>query len=383
MFATAGVKFKELYPNVNLIIERGSDGLDFERYASKMATQIIAGTGPDIFFANETDMDINKMMRSGILADMYAYFENDKNFNINDYNKTVFSGGQPSGSQYVVPLSYSIPMYMTTEKMISKSGLDIAKLTDYQAFIQEIDKVLQNAELSKVLPVWDLNSAPIYFPTYSGIKRFNYDTGELNLDSPEIKSIYELLKKHREKYTDVGMTSKFSPYDLVGLWKKEENLFADFTSFPYLLACETFTKAVAFDEKPIMYSLRNVNGKITAKSRDAVAVRGSSENKQNAYNFIKILINAEVIASTMVNTADIPVSNVAVEMSEKRYIEQQQQALGSQFDAYMLASDEFVKQYEALLADVDEMDWCFNTDLLLKTEMQPYFRGELSYEDCM
>lgn len=383
MMKAASEKFQELYPNVNLVFDYNEEGLNSEEYRKKMAAQILAGKGPDVFSINETDLDVTKAMEAGVVADMFSYFENDKNFNIQDYNEVVFSGGQPNGKQFIVPISYKIPLFLTTEKMIEKSGLDISKCNNYLSLFQEFDRVMQNEVINKSInKIWDINSSLIYFPKYSGIDRFDYSEDKVKLDSPEFKSIFEIIKKHRKEYlTDNSSGVSYSSDSFAGNFKDEKSFFADFTMFPFDFLIQTCAVSSFSGEKPIMFALKNVNGKLTASQDKSVAVRNNSENKQNACNFIKILINAETTGNTGWIMSGIPVSIATTITNIERIIQNEK----DDYDGEAVSFDvkEFTDKYTAFLDEIEDMELSFTADLLLKEEMQPYYYDEKSYEECI
>lgn len=373
-------KFKELYPHVNIVVNRGLNGLDYTQYTKKLSTEIMAGEGPDIFFTSETDLDVNKMISAGVFADMSEFFKNDENFNIADLNQSVFHSGQPDGKQYVVPLFYNIASIITTEKMIEKMGLDLSKFTDYHSILTEFDRIFSKEELSEFLPIWDPSSPPISFPTYLSSNRFNYSTGELVWDPNEAKSLFELVKKHREKYTSSDYTTvRFT--DLALKFKSGGVLLQDYNGYTSNVEiAELFTLLTKQEEKPVLLPIKNSTGKMTAMVKDSVGVRSNSNNKQNAYNFIKILIAPEDFPDGAYLSTGIPISNKAFPQVISSYINNRQ---GTPDDKSQATADEFVKQFTALTNDISDVDWSFYPDRIIRIGMEDYFTGKSDYETCM
>lgn len=375
-------KFKELYPNVNIVVNRGSNGLDYFEYANKLATEIMSGKGPDVFFPKETEVDVNKMMAAGFFADMSEFFKNDENFNINDFNQTVFSGGQPDGKQYIIPVEYNVPIILTTERMIAKSGLDVSKFTNYISILNEIDRVLENKELSKTIPIWNMFSPPALFPTFSGIDRFDYSTGELIWNDDEAKSLFELVKKHYEKYTDTDFSNQtISNDDLALKFKNGEALLTDYSIFSSnTTMAELFSLTSKDGEVPVLLPMRNVEGSVTAYVNTSVGVRQNSNNKQNAYNFIKILIAPEQFTDTSFLFNSIPISNNALAPIIKTFLHQ-----GGSTDTIKIQdiSDEFLKQCNLITSEIADVDWNMSADRMLKVEMENYLNGKADYETCI
>ena len=80
----------------------------------QMLAQVMAGEGPDLIFFTDDDMDIEKMARRGVFADLEPYFESD-NFDWSGYNQTVMDAGVWDSHRLVIPLEYNIPMLYTSQ----------------------------------------------------------------------------------------------------------------------------------------------------------------------------------------------------------------------------------------------------------------------------
>lgn len=79
-------KYRKLFPNVKVNTDfSASNGREsFLNYLNKQQAELMAGKGPDVVIFKNT-FSIEKMMRSGVFADMSPFFEVDDEFNINDY----------------------------------------------------------------------------------------------------------------------------------------------------------------------------------------------------------------------------------------------------------------------------------------------------------
>ena len=66
-----------------------------------MLTEVMAGEGSDLIFFIDDSMDIEKMARRGVFADLEPYFEAD-NFDWSGYNQTVMDAGVWDGHRLVI-----------------------------------------------------------------------------------------------------------------------------------------------------------------------------------------------------------------------------------------------------------------------------------------
>ena len=140
MFQLALNRYQELYPEISVeLIKPETDSTDYEaeeELFQQVAAQIMAGEGPDVFIVNDRVMDVEKLVRQGIFADMEPFFQAD-DFDWTPYHKTVMDGGVWDGKRFVVPLSYDFPLLITSRTALEETGFDMDVCRDYQGFIDE------------------------------------------------------------------------------------------------------------------------------------------------------------------------------------------------------------------------------------------------------
>ena len=105
----------------------------------QMITEVMAGEGPDLIFydAITQDIDIEKMVRRGVFADMQPFFEAD-NFDWSGYNQGVMEGGVWDGHRLLVPLEYKIPMLYTSQTALDETGFAVENCTTFDGFLEEV-----------------------------------------------------------------------------------------------------------------------------------------------------------------------------------------------------------------------------------------------------
>ena len=59
------------------------------------------------------------------------------------YNANVLKAGQVDGKQYIMPLTYRLPLVLTTQELLDKTGFDISTADNYNAFLEECLKYKQ------------------------------------------------------------------------------------------------------------------------------------------------------------------------------------------------------------------------------------------------
>ncbi|MFZ2538250.1 MAG: extracellular solute-binding protein [Oscillospiraceae bacterium] len=378
-------KFKELYPNVQLNVEQVPSSENWEEYSNKLATEVMSGKGPDLFWT-QAYMDIPKMMNAGVFADMHKYFEADKNFNISDYNEAVFTDEQPQGKQYVVPLKYQIPLFMTTQTIIDKIGFDVKKCKDYESCAAEMARVLDdnknNVYSSQIVSDFSL---PMWFPAYSGLDTWNYSNKTATVNTPQIKKIVEQIKSDFYPLKSNGSSQYGGLWGAKGL-KEEKSLFIDFSLYSYEFEAISSYQLINIDEEAVAFPWRNVNGKLDAFVQDSVAVRNTSKNKDNAYLFMKILLSPEIQKAGYA-LFSIPVSNVCVsqQLSDRMNSQKRNEEASIHHGVPKLEklTQDFIKQYMGYLDEIDNVFYANKGSNIFREEMTPYFEDKKSYEECI
>ena len=293
MIKVAMEQYQSLYPEVE--VELTLSGIDDtsemnnERY-QQMAAQVMAGEGPDVFIIDSTIMDVEKLVRQGIFADMEPYFEAD-NFDWEPYNQAVMDGGVWNGKRFVIPLSYKFPVLFTTRSALEETGFDVEACGDYQGFLEETTRFLESEGRTRQL---------FYNPFFvtksivdSGLPIADYDTRTIDLSSPLLEDIFQWRKTIIEMDPNCqigfagGLKGAADVRDGNVLWTSAfygplEGLYYDYG------ALKTLGKEL------VMMPIRDINGGIQAEIKYPVAVRANSENLQNAYNFIKLLLSPSV-----------------------------------------------------------------------------------------
>lgn len=73
MIKLALKQYQALYPDTQVELLMPGSAIDYEIY-QQVAAQVMAGEGPDVFIINDTVMDVEKLVRQGIFADMEPFF---------------------------------------------------------------------------------------------------------------------------------------------------------------------------------------------------------------------------------------------------------------------------------------------------------------------
>ena len=288
-------RYQEVYPDIKVELIKpeydfGSFDLRDELY-NHVAAQIMAGEGPDVFIVDDIIMDVEKLVRQGIFADMEPFFEEDQ-FNWEPYNKAVLDGGVWNGKRFIIPISYDFPLLVTSQTALKETGFNVDACKDYQGFLDETTRYMQDFSQTRQLFRNALSVTDVV--EFSGISIADYDTKNVDLSSPLLYAGFQWYKAVMEScptdYCDFHNDSALYGAAAIRngdvLWTPA--LTGSFSNF--------FTNFAALKtiDEAVMMPIRDIEGGIQAKIRYPVAVRANSENLQNAYNYIKILLSFEV-----------------------------------------------------------------------------------------
>lgn len=290
---TAVTQYNLQHPDNSVTAEKyfaDNSGESEQEAIQQMLTEVMAGEGPDLIFFNTNDMDIEKMVRRGVFADMEPYFEAD-NFDWSGYNQAVMDAGVWDGQRLVIPLEYNFPMLYTSQTALDETGFSIENCDTFSGLLDEIEAM--QADPNRTRDVFRTKFTFYDFAHYAGISYVDYDRQKADLSSPELKrgaEIYKNLSGLELGVIDDGINGAADIRDGKALWNCPFPPMNGFYSGPEVI--NTFDDAV-------MMPIRDINGGIQAEVTWAVAVRNNSPNLQNAYEFIKYLLSEEYHTETL------------------------------------------------------------------------------------
>ena len=256
----------------------------------QMITEVMAGEGPDLIFydAITQDIDIEKMVRRGVFADLEPYFAAD-DFDWTPYNQGVMEGGVWDGHRLLIPLEYKIPMLYTSQTALDETGFAMENCTTFDGFLAEVEKV--QADAGQTRDVFRNKLAFYDFAKYAGIPYLDYDRQKVDLSFPELERGATIYKNLTEAYYDFdSLAGAGDIRDGKALW-----ISPGFALDGFFMGPEVIN---TFDEL-VMMPIRDIEGGIQAEITFAVAARSSSPNLQNAYAFIKLLLSEEFQQDTI------------------------------------------------------------------------------------
>ena len=369
-------EFKQQHPDVEVTTDfqaYSDNDMEEDDFFTRISAEIMSGSGPDIIISEFGRMNANKMMRSGAFADLNEFLEADPEFDLSKYNANVLKGGQVDGKQYIMPLTYRLPLVLTTQELLDKTGFDISTADNYNAFLEECLKYKQAN-----IPGAPELSLDYYMTPYLA-DAVDYDTGEAKINTPENRETIRL------NYEAVASLSDAEGYGSGGFYAQkifENEAMLPQATQPASLYMISY-RALKGTATPVMAAVRDAEGRLMAEIDEYAMINANSPNKENAYAFLKLLMSDENYLSRS-QQATISISNDAIQTYLEEEMVGKEEKVADLLQGYTdetkvaagLTQEE-VNAYMDILAEVDggyirEKDV---EDAHTET-IEPYYDGE-------
>ena len=96
------------YPDVPVVRKTFRDVAEMDEL---IINELNVGEGPDvIIFTDETGLDVVRMAKNGAFASLDKRLNEDESFNRENYLTAALSAGEVNGRQYILPLTFMIPI---------------------------------------------------------------------------------------------------------------------------------------------------------------------------------------------------------------------------------------------------------------------------------
>lgn len=352
-----------------------SDTVNDEQ-TQQMLAEVMAGEGPDLIFFVDDTMDIEKMARRGVFADLEPYFEAD-NFDWSGYNQTVMDAGVWDGHRLVIPLEYKIPMLYTSQTALEDTGFSVENCDTFDGFLTEAEKVQNDSAQTRRL--FRTIMAFKDFAQYAGIPYVDYNTQKADLSFSELERGANIYKKLTDLATDQdSMSGAADIRDGSALWISPLYAPDGFLMGPG--AINTFDELV-------MMPIRDRQGGIQAKITFSVAVRNNSPNLQNAYEFIKFLLSEDFqLATNDSRWRDFSVLNATNEDYYARNTTEREMGIVNPGNPYGFTDIDLPQEdFDELMSYIEQISGAFFTSSQTQflELIQDYLNDETSYKKAV
>ena len=298
--------FEDSHPEIHLEfvspVSGASDPAARETEINQLNTEIITGGGPDVFL-----MQTLRFTDDNLFPDVQKAMQNHSFLNLSDYADAnafdpsscysgILAAGQLDGQQYILPLSFSVPLFVGAESVITESSYqpEIAS-ANQTAFFEELSRVLNEngKQVEYSLSLTNLLDQPL----------IDYQEGAIQLDTDAVRQALTI-----EKDYTTHQLNFFNNYD-----SQQIDALAAGTPFGLLemsdIALGTLhpldTKGIA----PFIQGIPNEIGGITAEISSYAMASAGTQYPEQCAELLYYLMSAECqdAAAYPCTTEELPV----------------------------------------------------------------------------
>ena len=361
--------FEKLYPEVHVEWHK----LSAEEFEAQIRTEIPAGKGPDLLYANGSTLpDVYKTMSAKLFEDLCPYMACDEEFRTEDYIEGIMDGGVLQEKQYLLPVSHSPSLLTTSEELLAEAGVTLDELATYDGFIDACTRfcdVFPGSNFFLDLGPYDLDSLNLQcLWDFGGFHPIDYKNNAVALDEAKFRMAVDLCRLYSGNDPNQDPYPN-SDYALAGCILNRDCLFSYFGNTPLLMK-DTQVLIRKGGETALFLTPPDIDGGKSTLINSFGAIPTMAPNKLNAWRMLKILLSYDVQSNPDALKAVYPVRKDAVSPFLKySYYEDYAVMEDSGLDELLLKFDHAYFKPSVLMKYVKE-------------EIMPCIQGEKSFEDC-
>jgi len=259
----------------------------------RLEKEIAAGKGPDVVISSsELTLDMMDLARSGALYDMTDVIAADGQFTQEYYYTGVMEAGKVDDRQYVIPLSFSMPLLVSTPWRLQMLGLDFEGKSASEIYAQLIE-CLEREEEPQVGNQLNVSSATLLtLAAAAGDPLVPNDSGEAGAGSERLPTYLDMtlqLTIHTTRWRTAN-------YDLArvdpSIYGQMPIFFADTNASPsYLKKVYKDFDMAGRSEDFTVYPLKTDDGHVCVQVKDFAAVMAGCENPELAWELLRGVID--------------------------------------------------------------------------------------------
>ncbi|MCR4895870.1 MAG: extracellular solute-binding protein [Lachnospiraceae bacterium] len=352
-----------------------NNDMAYEEAITNFQNDLTGGNPPDmIYFGNYgmEGLDFSTLQSKGIIVDLNGFIENSSEVNLQDYAPEALDAFSADGKIYGIPTTV-IARVPTGKASIlgSEPGWTVDECMDLIEAHPEAD----------ILDYTDRSYSARILMGYSMERFANFETGEVNLNTPEFKKVLEFLKKQKSEIDYAEYESmESSPKRMeAGKILMMENSFSgpeDIQMYEAMTGGACFIGYPTMDGKPC-YGL-DFDG--------ACMITNNCSDPEAAFSLISFLLNQEPDRFMY----GIPSNLTAREQYFEKYFTPEGSIEGNGIGwddweyTYHDVTREDVAKLNEILANAKVMDPHFNEIYaIIDEEAQAFYNNQKSAEDVM
>ncbi|MGI5999346.1 MAG: extracellular solute-binding protein [Lutispora sp.] len=371
IFSNVALQYEKEHPDVDIEINVISEMSDKETI-KKLNTELMAGKGPDIIFS---DFLLTDYIEKGMLVNLKEFINKDASFNIKDYNENLINASIKDYGFYSLPVDYYIECFLVNKKLMEQKVIALKEDMNWEQLYNMVVKANSSSkEKFYILPKMGYYEL-FYYIIYGDIDYYIDKENKLaSFDRQEFIRALELMKHMVDAkllHPDLDL-KKIIRSD--GELSPEDILFIPimFTNYKQI-----YEYGLYYDSFHIIPVIRRLSTGIREVSVQNIAINSNSLYKEEAWEFIKLLLSEEV-QYKLSGSNYLPVN-----------IKADKKSLADMFNDVNLIPTEWyrptekdighLKGYMAKINKISSYDQ--ELDKLIWNEVEKYMKNEKSVEE--
>ena len=348
----------------------------YQEMKDQLNTELMSGKGPDVLLYNSlySESDPLKLADSGAFLSLDEYV---KGLSDDEYFGTILEAGKIEGTQYLLPLSWNVPLAYTSQSLAKEQNyLDQIVFDILPA---EAKRLESDSEASPCSIQFGRTDGINFVAEMAGTPVINHN-GEITIDQESFRHVAELTKLLVESNSKINAQKYGNDFASVG---SHYSFFLENYSFMHNLRFYQVVFHTAFNEDVMMYPIQQPDGGVTAQVINYGAVNANSRNPDGAWNLLKAIADAPCTMDygkyEKNNIYYTPVNVSAYEECVKELflqrakIKNTREALNEENSEILRAFPE--KVTSALIPNP-------SVGALVQDCMDPYLTGDKDFESC-
>lgn len=308
-----------------------------EEMRTTMSTEMMAGEGPDLIC--DSSLNLYSYIENEMLADINILMEKDESkdkIDLSNYNEVVMNAGVFEGKRVIIPLTYLVSTYMSTEEQLEKYNIP----TDIPITYDNVEEIFAEfLEVAASKPSMDISMWFNLFVEQLVLNNIDFESKTTTLESDEFRSELHRLMK-------INLNKEFSQlsnnrYD--GSYLITEVSIGELNSL-----IKTYVGIInEYSQTPCFVNNLFSNGsEVEAIIDRFISININSKQKDKAYSFVKYLLDETSYKG--IKGGGVPTNNVAFEtMLQKAENYNQNNTTYEYVD-----TDKFIKKYNERINNI-------------------------------
>lgn len=265
-------------------------GVMKDDYAEWLSEQMLLGTAPDLFFV--LPENFNDMVELGVLKDLEALTEKDKDFGKGAFYASAWLCGQFGGQQYALPYECAPKLMFVNKSILDREGLDIPKedwsWNDFYQICRRVTKDLDGDGIPDQFGAVNYTWQDAF--ESNGAELFGQDGKSCSLTGPAIEEAVTFMEDLNDLSEPYSITSREFDRGNVAF---QPMSFSEYRAYkPYPLSVKKYS-GFAWGCIPMPAGPRGDN--ISSLDTMLLAMNAGTKNEAMAWELMKILTCREEI----------------------------------------------------------------------------------------